>query len=140
MSRYALHVYAFARSTPLTLQATYMKVLYGGCAAALSGSLGFFAAGNVVFGCVVLIGFLWSAYQTFKSWKTLSCELCAGGRPGTVGRRMTAGTCGGGTFGWPWGGGIGGYIDSHGRLYPQAYAGTPGWGLSAGIRRILKDC
>lgn len=70
MSRYALHVYALAPSTPLLLQAEYMKVLYGGCGAALSGSLGFFAAGNVVFGCFVLIGFFWATYVTFKSWKT----------------------------------------------------------------------
>ncbi|GKQ52856.1 hypothetical protein [Bradyrhizobium sp. Ce-3] len=41
MSRYALHTYAFAPSTPLSLQAEYMKMLCGGCAAALSGSPGF---------------------------------------------------------------------------------------------------
>ncbi|WP_375775793.1 hypothetical protein ACE103_28645 [Bradyrhizobium sp. ma5] len=70
MSRYALHTYALAPSTSLPLQAEYMKTMYGGCAAALSGSLGFFAAGNVAFGCFVLIGFSWAAYQTFKSWKT----------------------------------------------------------------------
>lgn len=67
MSRYALHTYALAPSTSLPLQAEYMKTLYGSCAAALSGSLGFFAAGNVAFGCLVLVGFFWAAYQTLKS-------------------------------------------------------------------------
>ncbi|MGL3209690.1 hypothetical protein [Bradyrhizobium sp. BR 1433] len=70
MSRYALHTYALAPSTSLPQQAEYMKTLYGWCAAALGGSLGFFAAGNIVFGCFVLIGVFWVAYQTFKSWKT----------------------------------------------------------------------
>ncbi|VIO77366.1 hypothetical protein CI41S_56210 [Bradyrhizobium ivorense] len=77
MSRYALHTYALASSTPLSLQAEYMKTLYAGCVAALSGALAFFAAENQVFGCLVLIGFLWGAYQTFKSWKIYrtNCEL-----------------------------------------------------------------
>lgn len=69
MSRYALHAYALAPSTPLAVQSEYMKILYGGCAAALSGLLGFFAAENPAFGCLVLIGFFWACYQTFKSWK-----------------------------------------------------------------------
>lgn len=67
MSRYALHTYALAPSTSLPLQAEYMKTLYGWCAAALSGSIGFFATGNVAFGCFVLVGFFWSVYQTLKS-------------------------------------------------------------------------
>ena len=80
MSRYALHTYALASSTPLSQQAEYMKTLYGGCAAALSGSLGFFAAGNPVFGCLVLIGFFWASYQTFKSRKIYqaNCALADG--------------------------------------------------------------
>jgi hypothetical protein len=51
---------------------------------------------------------------------------------------MTAGSYGGGTFGWPWGGGVGLYVDSHGRLYPQLYGGTPGASLSAGYTRDLE--
>jgi hypothetical protein len=51
---------------------------------------------------------------------------------------MTKGTYGGFTFGSPWGVGGGLYIDSHGRIYPQLYGGTPGWGLSAGYSPDLE--
>ena len=51
---------------------------------------------------------------------------------------MTKGTYIGGTYGWPWGGGIGLYVDSHGRTYPQLYAGTPGFGGSAGYTPDLE--
>ena len=53
---------------------------------------------------------------------------------------MTKGTYGGGTFGIPWLGGLGGglYIDSHGRIYPQVYYGTPGASLSAGYTDDLE--
>lgn len=53
---------------------------------------------------------------------------------------MTKGTYGGGTFGIPWLGGLGGglYIDNHGRVYPQLYAGTPGASLSAGYTDDLE--
>jgi len=51
---------------------------------------------------------------------------------------VTAGTYGGGTFGSLWGVGGGLYIDNHGRIYPQAYGGTPGIGLSAGYTPDLE--
>ena len=51
---------------------------------------------------------------------------------------MTQGTYGGGTFGLPWGGGIGLYMDYRGRIYPQLYGGTPGWSLSAGYTPDLE--
>jgi hypothetical protein len=51
---------------------------------------------------------------------------------------MTSGTYGGGTFGWPWGGGVGLYFDNHGRAYPQLYGGTPGFGVSAGYTPDLE--
>lgn len=51
---------------------------------------------------------------------------------------MTSGTYGGGTFGSPWGGGVGLYIDNHGRIYPQIYGGTPKWALSAGYTPNLE--
>ncbi|MGJ5153247.1 hypothetical protein [Bradyrhizobium sp. HKCCYLR1023] len=53
---------------------------------------------------------------------------------------MTKGTYGGGTFGIPWLGGLGGglYIDNHGRVYPQVYYGTPGASLSAGYTDDLE--
>lgn len=51
---------------------------------------------------------------------------------------MTAGTYGGGTFGWLWGGGAGLYVDNYGRIYPQLYGGTPRVGLSAGYTPDLE--
>jgi hypothetical protein len=69
-SRYAFHVYALSPSTPLPLQAEYMKVLYCGCVCPLCISLGLFSLGNVVLGCFILLGFVLAAFSTFKSWKT----------------------------------------------------------------------
>lgn len=51
---------------------------------------------------------------------------------------MTAGTYGGGTFGSPFGGGVGLYFDNRGRVYPQLYGGTPKWSLSAGYTPDLE--
>ncbi len=51
---------------------------------------------------------------------------------------MKSGTYGRGTFGTLWGIGGGLYIDSHGRIYPQAYGGTPGLSLSAGYTPNLE--
>jgi len=53
---------------------------------------------------------------------------------------MTKGAYGGGTVGIPWLGGLGGglYFDNHGRVYPQLYGGTPGFGLSAGYTDNLE--
>lgn len=45
---------------------------------------------------------------------------------------MTAGSYAGGTFGFPFGLGLGLYIDNQGRAYPQLYGGTPGLSLSGG--------
>jgi hypothetical protein len=49
------------------------------------------------------------------------------------------GTYGGFTYGIPWLGGLGGglYMDNSGRLYPQLYYGTPGFGASAGYTNDL---
>src|SRR4051794_221026 len=68
-SRYAFSVYALDPSTPLPLQAEYMKCQYAGCACILGISLGFFSL-NIPAGCLVLLGFLLSVFWTFKSWKT----------------------------------------------------------------------
>jgi len=51
---------------------------------------------------------------------------------------MTKGTYFGGTWGSPWGVGGGLYMDNHGRIYPQAYGGTPGFSLSAGYTPDLE--
>jgi hypothetical protein len=68
-SRYAVGVYALEPSTPLPLQAEHMKSLLGGCAALLCAALGFFAAGNLPFGGLVLIGFVFAVVSTFRSWR-----------------------------------------------------------------------
>ena len=69
-SRYAFPVHALSPSTPLPLQAEYMKVLHSGCVSVLCISLGLFCLGNVVLGCFFLLGFALAAFSTFKSWKT----------------------------------------------------------------------
>jgi hypothetical protein len=75
-SRYAFPVYALSSSTPLPLQAEYVKSMLGFCISFLCLSLGFFAARNVVFGCFLLVWFVWGAFVTIKSWKTYrtNCE------------------------------------------------------------------
>jgi len=75
-SRYAFPVLVLSPSTPLELQAEYMKSLLGGCAVFPCVSLGFFAARNVVFGCFMFIAFIWSVFSTIRSWKTYkeNCE------------------------------------------------------------------
>jgi hypothetical protein len=74
-SRYAFPVYALSPSTPLPLQAEYMKSLWGGCVSFLCVSLGFFSSQNVVFGGFCLAGFFWVVFSTLKSWKTFK-ENC----------------------------------------------------------------
>jgi hypothetical protein len=66
-SRYAVDVYALEPSTPLPLQAEHMKSLWGGCAALLCAAFGFFAAGNLPFGGLVLIGFAIAVVSTIRS-------------------------------------------------------------------------
>lgn len=68
-SRYAFPVLALSSSTPLPLQAEYMKCQYAGCACALCISLGLFFLGNLILGSFVLLGFALAAFSTFKSWK-----------------------------------------------------------------------
>ena len=71
-SRYAFSVYALDPSTPLPLQAEYMKCQYAGCGCVLAISLGLFSLGNIPVGCLVLLGFLLGVFWTFRPWKT--CE------------------------------------------------------------------
>jgi hypothetical protein len=51
---------------------------------------------------------------------------------------MTKGTYAGGTYGSPFGLGVGLYMDNHGRIYPQFYGGTPRASLSAGYSSDLE--
>ncbi|WJR76478.1 hypothetical protein [Bradyrhizobium sp. NP1] len=69
-ARYAFSVYALMPSTPLPLQAEYMKSLWGFCVSFLCFSLGCFSMQNVVLGCFLLIGFILVVFSTFKSWRT----------------------------------------------------------------------
>lgn len=69
-SGFAFPVYALNPSTPLPLQAEYVKSLWGGCVAFLCVSLCFFSLQELVVGCVFLAVFFASVVSAFKSWKT----------------------------------------------------------------------
>jgi len=75
-SRYAFSVYALSTSTPLPLQAEYMKSSWGFCVFCLCISLGFFFSQNVVFGSFFLLWFFWAVFSTMKSWRTYK-ENCS---------------------------------------------------------------
>jgi hypothetical protein len=68
-AKFALHVIALSPSTPLSLQAEYVKSLVAGCVAMLCFSLALFCAEKVE-GWLVLGGFLLVAISTIKAWKT----------------------------------------------------------------------
>lgn len=69
-SRFAFPVFALSHSTPLSLQAEYVKSLWGGCVGFLCVSLCFFSLGELIVGCVLLAVFLASVVAAFKAWKT----------------------------------------------------------------------
>ena len=69
-SRYAFPVLALGPSTPLSLQADYVKSLSGFCVVFLCISLSFFSIQQVVIGCLWLGVFFVSVFSTIKSWKT----------------------------------------------------------------------
>jgi hypothetical protein len=69
-SRYAFPVYALSHSTPLPLQAEYMKSLGCACACFFCVSLAFFASGNIPFGILCLLASFAITFSTMKSWKT----------------------------------------------------------------------
>ena len=68
-SRFAIHPIALSPSTPLALQADYVKSEVGICSALLAGVLSSFLFGNVVLGLAWSVIFLVSAVVTFRSWK-----------------------------------------------------------------------
>ena len=78
-SRYAFPVYAMSPSTPLSLQADYLKSLAGGCFAMLCFSLSCFSFQRADGGCLALVGFSAAAVSAIKSWKTYkeNCNLAA---------------------------------------------------------------
>lgn len=67
-SRYAFSVLALSPSTPLPLQAEYVKSLWGGCAACLCLSLCFFSLDQPIVGGGCLVVLLASVFFTIKSW------------------------------------------------------------------------
>ena len=69
-SRYAFPVLALGRSTPLPLQAEYVKALWGGSVFFLCVALCFFSMRQPGVGCVVLVVFLASVFSAIKSWRT----------------------------------------------------------------------
>jgi len=69
-SRYAFSVLVLGHSTPLPLQAEYVKSLYGSCVAFLCLSLCFFSLDQLIIGCVGLAVFFASVFSTIKSWKS----------------------------------------------------------------------
>ena len=80
MSRYAFSVYALEPSTPLSLQAEYVKSSVAACVACLCASLAFFSVQQVVIGCLLLVVFFVSFFSTIKSWKTYkeNCNRTSG--------------------------------------------------------------
>jgi hypothetical protein len=69
-SRYASPVLARSPSTPLSLQADYVKSLSGFCVVFLCISIVFFSIQQVIIGYLSLGVFLVSVLSTIKSWKT----------------------------------------------------------------------
>jgi len=74
-SRYAFSVYALEPTTPLDVQASYIKAMGLSCPACLSVSLGFFAAGNVVWGCLALLAFVVATYSALRGWRTYKSNV-----------------------------------------------------------------
>jgi hypothetical protein len=68
-SGYAFPAYALSPSTPLPLQAEYVKSLWGGSAGFLCISLCFFSLEELVVGCVAFAVFCWSAVYAVKARK-----------------------------------------------------------------------
>src|SRR5882757_10059252 len=58
-SRYAFPAYALSPSTPLALQAEYVKSLWGGSVAFLCVSLCFFSLQEIGAGCAAFAVFCW---------------------------------------------------------------------------------
>ena len=78
-SRYAFPVLALSPSTPLPLQAEYLKAMWGGCVAFLCLALCFFSLQELIVGCLGLIVFFVQTFSTIKSWKTYkeNCDRTA---------------------------------------------------------------
>jgi hypothetical protein len=69
-SRYAFPVLALSPSTPLPLQAEYVKASWGACVGLLCIAMCFFSIGELIVGCVGLVIFFAAVFSTINSWKT----------------------------------------------------------------------
>jgi hypothetical protein len=69
-SRYAFPEYVLSPSTPLALQADYVRSQVGFCFAALGASLLCFFYEKAVVGLIILAMFIGFTALTIKSWKT----------------------------------------------------------------------
>jgi hypothetical protein len=69
-SRYAFPEYVLRPSTPLALQADYVKSQVGFCFAAVGVSLLCFLFEKIIAGAIVLVMLLGFTVLTFRSWKT----------------------------------------------------------------------
>ena len=69
-SRYAIPIYALEPSTPLTVQAEYMKSLIGGSVAMVCFALACFFAGQMPGALLASLGAIVVVVSTVKSWKT----------------------------------------------------------------------
>jgi hypothetical protein len=68
--RYAFSVLVLSSPTPLPVQEEYMKASLTSVVGFLCISLGFFVAGNIVFGCFTLGGVIFGGFTMMRSWKT----------------------------------------------------------------------
>lgn len=74
-SRYAFPEYALRPSTPLALQAEYVKSQVGFCVAAVGCSLLCFLYEKTALGLIVLAMSFWFTALTIKSWKTYKANV-----------------------------------------------------------------
>ena len=74
-SRYAFSVYALEPTTPVEVQAEYVKAMGLSCPACLSVSLGFFAAGYPVLGGLALLVSIVATYRAVQGWRTYQSNL-----------------------------------------------------------------
>ena len=75
-SRYAFPVYALSASTPLPLQAEYVKSLWGGSVGVLCVSLCFFSLLELGAGCAAFAVFCWSVVYAVKARRSYT-ENCS---------------------------------------------------------------
>ena len=75
-SRYAFPVYALSASTPLPLQAEYVRSLWGGSVGFLCVSLSFFSLLELGAGCAAFAVFCWSVVHAVKARRSYT-ENCS---------------------------------------------------------------